>query len=153
MRLSLSWVWTTPGSRNLLGSAFTASISRFLTLALACGAISAFSQKQNPERMAAVMKTGRAMRGRLWPAILMERISLSAERRPKTSMTAARKLNGIVNISENGSTLSMNSKTSMGEGCLPTKSGRASLKMFPSMKTPLRIATANRVVVNRFFPI
>ncbi len=137
----------------MLGSAFTASISRFFTLAFACGAISAFSQKQNPDSMAATTKTGRAMRGRLWPDMRMARISLSAERRPKTSMTAARKLKGMVNISEKGSTLKMNSTTSMGEGCLPTKSGRASLKIFPSMKMPLRIATANRVVVNKFFPM
>jgi hypothetical protein len=68
-------------------------------------------------------------------------------------MMAARKLNGMVNISEKGSTLRMNSKTSIAEGCLPTKRGRASLKIFPNRNTPLRIATANRVVVNMFFPI
>ena len=137
----------------MLGSSFTASSSRVLTLAFACGATSAFSQKLNAESAAATTKTGRAMRGRLCPDMRMDRISLSAERRPKTSMMAARKLKGMVNISENGRTLKMNSKMSRGEGCLPTNSGRASLKMFPSMKTPLRIATAKRVVVMRFFPM
>ncbi len=122
-----------------------------MTLDLAFGAISTFSQKQNADSMAATMNTGRAIRRSPCPDILMERISLSAESLPKTSMTAARKLNGMVNISENGSTLMMNSRTRSGEGCFPTKRGRASLKMFPSMNTPLSIATANSVVVKMFF--
>lgn len=134
----------------MLGSSLTASISSVLTLDLARGATSALSQKQNAESKMAMPNTGNAIRGIENPAILMDWISLSAESLPNTSMTAARKLNGMVNISENGKTLKMNSITSIADGCLPTNNGRASLNILPSMNTPLSIATANKVVIKMF---
>ena len=77
----------------------------------ALGAMSVLIQRQTPTSSTETPSTGIKILKKLTPMDRRAMISLSAESLPKTSSTAVRNPQGMVNVIENGSTKAMKAKT------------------------------------------